>query len=147
MESAVWAPLIGVALGVTGTILGQYLSGRTSTKQARAQRLTARRDEWRSTIREFIEEAQHAESRCVYRYNHGHPETDANNDRLWFLQKYLKITCPPEVSRAAENYAWRLDRILWEGYNQQEYDNVWDDINDHREPFIEEATKLLKIPI
>lgn len=133
-------------LGSAGTLLGQYLSVRTSDKQASIERISARRDEWRAIIREFMAEAQLAEERCEYRCHHGEPAADANNSTLWFLQKYVQITCPPAVSKAALDYAWRLDRILWGGYDTEKYENVWADITDHRDPFLREATKLLEIP-
>ncbi|GAA3689399.1 hypothetical protein GCM10022204_00100 [Microlunatus aurantiacus] len=147
MNSAVWASLLGVLLGSVATFLGQYLVVRHDSRRAREERALAQREEWRTAIREFMEEAQRAESRAVDRYHHGRPADDADNNQLWFLQKYLQITCPEEVSGAAETYAWRMDRILWEGFDKEKFENVWDDIEPVRRAFLHAATKALERPV
>lgn len=141
-----WASLLGVLLGSAGTLAGQYLTIRHSSRIAKAERERLQREEWRAIIREFMEEAQRAEARCVHRYHHGSPPPDASNDQLWFLQKLVQITCPASIAKPALDYAWCLDRALWRGHDE-EVGAVWDDLARAREPFLDAATGLLEYKV
>lgn len=146
MDAVVWASLLGVLLGSASTLAGQYLTIRHNSRVVKAERERVQRDEWRAAIREFLEEAQRAEARCVYRYQNGTPPPNATNDQLWLLQKLIQLSCPPEIARTSGDYTWRLDRILWEGHDAAVGD-VWDDMWRAREPFLDAATTLLEYKI
>ena len=101
VNSVVWASPVGVFVGSDPSFVGQYLTLRHNSSAAKAKRLRMQRDEWRAPIREFLDEAQRAEARCVHRYHHGAPPDGASSDQLWLLQKCIEITCPFEIAKTS----------------------------------------------
>jgi hypothetical protein len=143
VNSALVGSLIGVVLGSLGAIGAQWVGARSASKVADSARAEQKLALQRQLIREFLQEAQEAEERAIYRYQNGHAQQGATSRNLWFLQKYLSLIIP-ELSGTAEAYAWRLDRLLWNDLDEG-YADVWHAMSGPRTRFLDAAGKVVHV--
>ncbi|MFF1609550.1 hypothetical protein ACFVYA_17360 [Amycolatopsis sp. NPDC058278] len=139
-------PLIGVTLGVGGSIAVQYLVTRTTKQQATAKRVADLRWERKEAIREFLDAVQSVErlAECRHMYGNLDDGPELLTHRMWFLQKCIDIVGTPRLRQAALDYASRLhDAVYGE---MPEGQNVWEFMGERRHPFLEAARRELDVP-
>ncbi|MGW6955263.1 hypothetical protein [Streptomyces sp. PAN_FS17] len=105
--------LAGVALGAGGSIFGQYLVSRTSTRQLELQESAAHRAELKNAVLKFLGIASQVEKAALIR-----PISDGTADRavldqlvddLWLAQAEFDLAARSEPLRgSAYRYAFSL---------------------------------------
>lgn len=108
-------PLAGVALGSTGTLVGQYLSTRVEARREKRAYDGAQRTERKEAIMEFLSAAQQAELLSDQIDSGEHPEDSEVRDRvhaLWLAKKLPELVCSPSTAQAAHDYTLALHKIL-----------------------------------
>ncbi|CAL9448072.1 hypothetical protein SUDANB176_02383 [Streptomyces sp. enrichment culture] len=104
--------LVGVALGAAGSLFGQYLVSRASTRQLEVQESAAHRAELKDTVLKFLGIAAQVEKAAFTRPDRGGApvdELDRLVDDLWLAQAEMDLAARSEPLRgAAYRYALRL---------------------------------------
>lgn len=113
--SAAVLPLVGVALGTSGTLIGQFLATRRDGLREEYERGEARRLERKEAIVSFLAVAQRAEELELEKAVHGtatREEIQAAVRELWLAKKVVELTCAGDMAQAAHDYAWELHKNL-----------------------------------
>lgn len=105
--------LAGVALGAGGSLLGQYLVSRASTRQLEVQLSAAHRAELKDVVLKFLSIASQVEKTALARSDGGGAPGDAELgqlvDDLWLAQAEIDLAARSEPLRGATyRYAFRL---------------------------------------
>ncbi|MBB5938770.1 hypothetical protein [Streptomyces zagrosensis] len=105
--------LAGVALGAGGSLFGQYMVSRASTRQLEVQESAAHRAELKHVILKFLSIAAQVEKVAFRRQPSGetatHPVLDQLVDDLWLAQAEIDLAARSEPLRGATyRYAARL---------------------------------------
>ncbi|MFE8943126.1 hypothetical protein [Streptomyces sp. NPDC007856] len=105
--------LAGVALGAGGSLFGQYLVSRASTRQLEIQESAAHRAELKNVILKFLSIAAQVEKAALTRPPSGgttaDPVLDQLVDDLWLAQAEIDLAARSEPLRGATyRYAARL---------------------------------------
>ncbi|MFE2286453.1 hypothetical protein ACFXDJ_20085 [Streptomyces sp. NPDC059443] len=107
----------GVALGAGGSLFGQYLVSRVSTRQFQMQESAAHRAELKTVILKFLSIASQVEKAALTR-----PVVEAAVDAvlgqlvddLWLAQAEIDLAARSEPLRGATyRYAARLAEVAW----------------------------------
>ncbi|MET8570108.1 hypothetical protein [Streptomyces sp. NPDC004783] len=109
--------LAGVALGAGGSLLGQYLVSRASTRQVEVQQSAAHRAELREAVLKFLSIASQVEKAALTRSDGGGTPVDGELGRLvddlWLAQAEIDLAARSEPLRgAAYRYAFRLAEAM-----------------------------------
>jgi hypothetical protein len=87
--------LAGVALGAGGSLFGQYLVSRASTRQLEVQESAAHRAELKGSVLKFLSIASQVEKATLTRPGSGSTADDAVLDRLvddlWLAQAEIDL--------------------------------------------------------
>ncbi|MEV6758446.1 hypothetical protein [Streptomyces sp. NPDC051214] len=141
--------LAGVALGAGGSLFGQYLVSRASTRQLEVQELAAHRAELKNAALKFLGLASQVEKAALARSGRGSIAADAELDQLvddlWLAHAEIDLAARNEPLRgAAYRYAARLAEAAREGIPEgstlrgpqaQFFDAAYDDMwPGHRRP-------------
>ena len=113
--SATVLPLVGVALGTSGTLLGQYVVTRSDARRERHRRTEARRLEGKEAIVGFVAAVQHVEQLGIEGRLHAKYDDDAIRAalrQLWVAKKVIELTCSGVLAQKAHDYAWELHKNL-----------------------------------
>ncbi|QXJ25834.1 hypothetical protein AGRA3207_007395 [Actinomadura graeca] len=131
--------LIGVTLGTSGTLIGQYLTTRTTKAQALAERRTALRAERKTAILEFMETAKQVERFIEQRVHSGErPEGSVElTNRMWFLQQCVDLVSTAPVRNTVTDYAEGLHSLLYQELPTERH--VWALMSEKRQPFVDSA--------
>lgn len=108
-------PLIGVALGTTGTLLGQLLATRVEARRELSKIAEGKRQERKAAIIDFLAAAQHAERIELKIITSEVVDDDQILDAirdLWLAKKVIELTCSPEVAQTAHDYAWEINKNI-----------------------------------
>ena len=108
-------PLVGVAIGATGTLTGQYLTTRVDVRRERREGLTAERAERKETILGFLSAAQSVEMLIDRSADGRTPEdTEADDElhALWLAKKTCELVCSANLAQAAHDYTLALHDLL-----------------------------------
>jgi hypothetical protein len=105
--------LAGVALGAGGSLFGQYLVSRVSTRQLEVQESAAHRAELKNAVLKFLGIASQVEKAALARSGSGDtsadPVLDHLVDDLWLAHAEIDLAARSEPLRgAAYRYAARL---------------------------------------
>ncbi|MPY39452.1 hypothetical protein FNH04_05810 [Streptomyces phyllanthi] len=105
--------LAGVALGAGGSIFGQYLVSRASTRQLEVQESAAHRAELKNAVLKFLGIASQVEKAALTRLVSDGTPDDAVLDRLvddlWLAQAEIDLAARSEPLRgSAYRYAFSL---------------------------------------
>ena len=105
--------LAGVALGAGGSLFGQYLVSRSSTRQLQIQESAAHRAELKNVILKFLSLASEVEKAAFTRLRDGatgaDPVLGRLVDDLWLAHAEIDLSARSEPLRgAAYRYAARL---------------------------------------
>jgi hypothetical protein len=105
--------LAGVVLGAGGSLLGQYLVSRASTRQLEVQQSAAHRAELKDVVLKFLSIASQVEKAALTRSDGGGTPGDAELgrlvDELWLAQAEIDLAARSEPLRGATyRYAFRL---------------------------------------
>ena len=138
-------PLLGVAIGAAGALLGQHLANRVTTRQARAVRMAAERDERKQQILAFLEAAQSVEQAAEYLFFNGRrlDDTVARTHSIWFHQKCMELVCTAALNDKTIDYARRMHDACYKDLPERVA--VWDYIAEMRNPFLAAAREELGI--
>lgn len=97
--------LVGVVLGAAGTLFGQYLVSRASTRQLEVQEAAAHRAELKEAVLRFVSLALRVEKAALTRSDGGGitsgPELDQLVDDLWLAQAEIDLAARSEPLRGA----------------------------------------------
>ncbi|WP_406514557.1 hypothetical protein OG851_43395 (plasmid) [Streptomyces sp. NBC_00161] len=109
--SASLLPLVGVALGTAGTLIGQYLVARLDTRRDERQQREALRAERKEAIVGFFRASQNVE-RARDQISSGGPreavELEKHVHELWLAKKIIELVCSAELAQAAHDYTLEL---------------------------------------
>jgi hypothetical protein len=108
-------PLLGVVLGTTGTLLGQFMATRADTRRAAREHALDRRAEQKEAIVDFLDTAQRVEQLIDRRAEGGSLDgTDADDLvlRMWHTKKVVELVSSSELGQAAHNYAFALHSLV-----------------------------------
>lgn len=115
--SATVLPLVGVALGTAGTLLGQRFATRADARRDALQRADAQRGERKEAIISFLSAAERIETvRASAAYDHDRAADVDIADlthALWLAKKLIEIVCSAGLAQAAHDYTRELDRCTW----------------------------------
>ncbi|POX47692.1 hypothetical protein C3488_22855 [Streptomyces sp. Ru72] len=105
--------LAGVALGAGGSLFGQYLVSRASTRQLEVQEAAAHRAELKNAVLKFLRLASQVEKAAFVRSssadNSADPVLDQLVDDLWLAHAEIDLAARSEPLRgAAYRYAFIL---------------------------------------
>ncbi|ULR53856.1 hypothetical protein [Streptomyces deccanensis] len=105
--------LAGVALGAGGSLLGQYLVSRASTRQLEVQESAAHRAELKNAVLKFLSIASQVEKAALTPSDAGGTAVDTVHgqlvDDLWLAQAEIDLAARSEPLRGATyRYAFRL---------------------------------------
>jgi hypothetical protein len=108
--------LAGVALGAGGSLFGQYLVSRASTRQLEVQESAAHRAQLKDAVLKFVGIALQVEKAALTRSDGGGTEADTALDKLlddlWLAQAEIDLAARSEPLRgAAYRYALRLTEV------------------------------------
>ncbi|MGV9250831.1 hypothetical protein [Streptomyces sp. NPDC003697] len=134
--------LAGVALGAGGSLFGQYLVSRASTRQLEVQESAAHRAELKHAVLMFLSLASKAEKAALARSGSEGTTADAELDQLvddlWLAQAEIDLAARSEFLRgAAYRYAARLAEAAKSGISDgsalrapqaQFFDAAYDDM-------------------
>ncbi|MFJ6433749.1 hypothetical protein [Streptomyces sp. NPDC091416] len=134
--------LAGVALGAGGSLFGQYLMSRASTRQLEAQESAAHRAEVKNAVLKFLGLASQVEKAALARSGNGGTAADAELDQLvddlWLAHAEIDLAARSEPLRgAAYRFAVRLaeaarggisDGSVLRGSQAQFFDAAYDDM-------------------
>lgn len=90
--------LLGVALGSVGTLVGQYLTSRTSLRQLDLQQVAVLRAERKEAIMQFLSVVREVERL-------GSDMTDRLENDLWLAQQAVDLVCSEPVRGATYRLA------------------------------------------
>ncbi|MFJ6464081.1 hypothetical protein ACIQM0_24140 [Streptomyces sp. NPDC091387] len=154
MSGQVWVSLIslgGVALGGALSFLVQFATQRSAerTEQRRQQTALseARRGERLTLLERFVEagaEAERAAFSRPHEWDDTTPwflETRDSMNRLWVVERLIRIQFPLPVHDAARKYFLDLNRTVWEGLPDGE--SVRDYLEDNRLAFLDAARAVM----
>ncbi|MFD8387529.1 hypothetical protein ACFV2X_55240 [Streptomyces sp. NPDC059679] len=103
--------LVGVLLGTTGTLVGQYLATRVEVQRDRQQRKDVERTERKEAISVFLAAAQRVEL-ILDRRKLGLPASDDPADErlhdLWLAKKAVELTCSHQTAQVVHDYTKAL---------------------------------------
>ncbi|MFD9136664.1 hypothetical protein ACIOK4_07820 [Streptomyces bottropensis] len=116
---ALWS-LAGVALGAGGSLFGQYLVSRASTRQLEVQESAAHRAELKNAALKFLSLASQVEKAALACSGSGSTAADAELDQLvddlWLAHAEIDLAARSESLRgAAYRYAARLTEAARDG--------------------------------
>jgi hypothetical protein len=115
--SATILPLVGVALGTAGTLLGQRFATQADARRDALQRADAQRAERKEAIIGFLSAAERIETvRASAAYDHDRAaDVDIGEltHALWLAKKLIEIVCSAGLAQAAHDYTRELDRCTW----------------------------------
>ncbi|AKN75596.1 hypothetical protein QR97_27595 [Streptomyces sp. PBH53] len=105
--------LAGVALGAGGSLFGQYLVSRASTRQLEVQESAAHRAELKDAVLQFVRIASQVEKMALARSDAGGTAAEGELGRLvddlWLAQAEIDLAARSEPLRGATyRYAVRL---------------------------------------
>ncbi|MFB7210279.1 hypothetical protein [Streptomyces sp. NPDC056255] len=134
--------LAGVVLGAGGSLFGQYLRSRASTRQLEVQESAAHRAELKNAVLKFLGLASRAEKAELARAGSRGAAADAELDQLvddlWLAHAEIDLAARSEPLRgAAYRYAARLaeavrggicDGSALRGPQAQFFDAAYDDM-------------------
>ncbi|MER5432402.1 hypothetical protein [Streptomyces sp. NPDC002588] len=105
--------LAGVALGAGGSLFGQYLVSRASTRQLEVQESAAHRAQLKDAVLKFVSIALQVEKAALTRSDGGGsavaPALGQLLDGLWLAQAEIDLAARSEPLRGATyRYAFRL---------------------------------------
>ncbi|MGY0231339.1 hypothetical protein [Longispora urticae] len=139
-------PLIGVALGSAGTLVGQFLATRETKKQARANAAAALRAERKEAILAFLDIVQRVERVAERRYQNDNRFVEGSPDlthEMWYRQKCIDIVGSRELRGPAYELA---DRLMKATYGKMPKGvEVWPYIGEKRDPFLKAARTELGV--
>ena len=108
-------PLVGVALGTTGTLLGQLLLTRVEARRELFKIEEARRQERKAAIVDYLAAAQHAEQ---IEHKIAASETVDSDQALdalrtlWLAKKVIELVCSAQVAQTAHDYAYEINKNI-----------------------------------
>ncbi|MGW6027729.1 hypothetical protein [Streptomyces sp. NPDC055099] len=134
--------LAGVVLGAGGSLFGQYLVSRASTRQLETQESAAHRTELKNAVLKFLSTASQVEKTAFALPQAGASTADPPIDRLvddlWLAHAEIDLSARTEPLRgAAYRYAARLteaargelaDASALRGPQRQFFDAAYDDM-------------------
>lgn len=106
-------PLVGVVIGASGTLLGQYLALRVDARREAAQRTADQRAERKDAIIGFLSATERVEQ------DRGQHATEPDHDgpslielmhAVWLAKKIVELVCSGGLAQAAQEYAQELNR-------------------------------------
>ncbi|WP_413757327.1 hypothetical protein [Streptomyces sp. MMBL 11-3] len=154
MSGQVWVSLIslgGVVLGGALSFLVQFTTQRSAERTERWRQQVelseTRRAERLALLERFVEVAAEAERAAFTRPGDWDEATpwfvttqDAMN-RLWVVERLIRIQFPLPVHDAARAYFLDLNRTVWEGLPEGE--SVRDHLEDNRLAFLDAARAVM----
>ncbi len=154
MSSQVWGSLISLGGVVLGGVLSYLVQHRTQLSAERAERQRqqnalseARRAERLALLERFVEVGAEAERYAFSRpseFDDTHPwylKTQDAMNRLWVVERLVRIQFPLAVHDAARAYFLDLNRTVWEGLPDGE--SVRDYLEENRLAFLDAARAVM----
>ena len=157
MNWSSWAPavfsLLGVALGTTGSLVGSYLSTRTTKEQAETQQAAALRLERKEIILEYLKETQDVQAfiRSIW-YRRESLATDEEREasilshQMWFFQRKVHLVASKQLREACLAFTEKLDVCLFNNDAGEQIPhgaNFWDFIDAEQDRFLDAASDEL----
>jgi hypothetical protein len=124
--------LFGVGLGTVGTLVGQHLSSRVSTRQQDAQRWAAHRAELKASVLRFLGAVRHVQQ--------GGAGTVTALDELWLAQEEVDLVAVSEHLRGA---TYRYARQVTVTANREPQASDVDDLRRAQIEFMDAARRDL----
>lgn len=125
--AALWPALLsllGVGLGVAGTLGSQYVTHKTASDRLRAERVAALYVERKQAILDFLEAVQDLERHLEDRPQRGPHNDDSQGKtlmhRVWLRQKLLDLVCADGLRQPADAFAHGLHEAVWDGVSPDE---------------------------
>jgi hypothetical protein len=106
-------PLVGVAIGACGTLLGQHLAMRVDARREAARRASDQRAERKDAIIGFLSATERVEQ------HRGHLSVEPGHDAgdllelmhaVWLAKKIIELVCSGTLTQAAQDYTRELNR-------------------------------------
>jgi hypothetical protein len=123
MASMIWSaaisPLVGVALGSSTTLVGQYLTTRVALRREQREQYAAERGERKEAILGFLSSAQSVEL-LLDRGRTSEGEAWDQLHALWLAKKTCELACTARLAQAAHDYTLSLHRLLRGGLPDEE---------------------------
>jgi hypothetical protein len=110
-------PLVGVAIGACGTLLGQHLAMRVDARREAARRASDQRAERKDAIIGFLSATERVEQ------HRGHLSVEPGHDAadllelmhaVWLAKKIIELVCSGTLAQAAQDYTRELNRASQE---------------------------------
>lgn len=148
MSGQVWVSLIslgGVALGGALSFLVQFATQRSAERTEQRRQQTALSEARRGE--RFVEAGAAAERAALSQpdeWDDTTPwflETRESMNRLWVVERLIRIQFPLPVHDAAREYFLDLNRTVWEGLPDGE--SVRDYLEDNRLAFLDAARAVM----
>jgi hypothetical protein len=105
-------PLVGVALGAGGTLLGQYLALRAGVRRDATQRASEQRGERKQAIIDFLSAAEPIEQLRgkLQEGNRGKSAVITEQmHAVWLAKKVIELVCSANLAQAAQDYTEELN--------------------------------------
>ena len=144
--TSVVIPLVAVALGAVGALLGTYLSNRVTRQQADDAKAAALRAEYKTAIEAFLEAAQSVEQAAERRYQEGSLPNDVGSrtHQMWYRQKCIELVCSTALNEKTKDYAFRMSHACYRELPDKI--DIWEYLGQCRDPFLAAARHELGIP-
>jgi hypothetical protein len=110
-------PLIGVAIGACGTLLGQHLAMRVDARREADARAADQRAERKDAITSFLSATERVEQ------HRGQLSIEPSHDAgdlielmhaVWLAKKIIELVCSGALAQAAQDYTRELNRASQE---------------------------------
>lgn len=139
--------LLGVVLGVGGSLVAQHLGMRLAREEAGANRLMALRLELKDAVHAFLQAAQEAES-LAQKIHIGGVRDDAEAyavvHQLWLAQRTLDLVCTDQLRGPAIALTDRIRDAIWNLAPLGASRPLWDYLDGHRAAFMDAARRELQ---
>jgi hypothetical protein len=157
MNWSSWAPaLLGVVVGIAGSLLGVYLPTRIAKEQAEAQQAAALRLERKEIILEYLKETQDMQAfirsiwyrrESLVKDKEVSREASIRSHQMWFYQRKVHLVASEQLRAACLAFTEKLDACL--GFTDapeeqiSEGTNFWLFIDLEQDTFLDSARNEL----
>lgn len=135
-------PLVGVALGTTGALFGQFFVTRVEARREWFKIEEVQRQERKVAIVDFLAAVQQVERLEVESAAAKPVDSDRVYDalrELWLTKKVIELVCSAEAAQTAHDYAWEMNKNI----HIDSLEATPDGERDRRIAFIETARREL----
>jgi hypothetical protein len=116
-------PLVGVVLGASGTLVGQYLTTRVAVQRDKREQEATDRAERKEAIMGFLSAAQMVELLLDRKFIDETPSKTEAWERLhalWLAHKLAELVCSSEVAQVSYDYAFALHCLVRETVDEED---------------------------